>query len=110
MDTKLLGIACVLCAVVVEAFGQTFLKKAAEHESGFFNGYTCAGISCFAVEAVIWTLALKSLDVSVAYPMGSLAFVCVLMLSRFWLKETVSLKRWAGVVLILCGTAMVGLN
>jgi undecaprenyl phosphate-alpha-L-ara4N flippase subunit ArnE len=110
VDTKLLGITFVLCAVVIEAFGQTLLKKAAESRSGYLNVYSCAGLFCFAVEAVIWTLALKSLDVSVAYPMGSLAFVGVLMLSRFWLKETVSLKRWAGVVLILCGTAMVGLN
>jgi multidrug transporter EmrE-like cation transporter len=66
------------------------------------------GIACFAVEFVLWTLALQRLDVSLAYQLGCLSFVGVALLSRIWLGESISSKRWVGIILILIGSILVG--
>ena len=74
------------------------------------NRSVAVGIVCFAIEAVLWTMALRLLDVSVAFPAGSLCFVFVALLSRLWLQEQVGLERWIGVGLILGGVVVIGLS
>ena len=112
INDKEIGILLLFLAVTIEAFGQIFLKLAATKKTSHLGEpkHLSMGIACFVVEAIIWTMVLRSLAVSVAYPMGSLSFVAVIALSSLWLKEKVSAKRWIGVGLILGGNAMVGLN
>jgi drug/metabolite transporter (DMT)-like permease len=40
-------------------------------------------------------------------PSTAFGYVVVALLSKFWLHETVSLYRWAGIVLIVCGVGFV---
>lgn len=83
MSARPLGITCVLIAVLFEAFGQLALKRGAESASSQGGGLAQVGrlwrhrvvifgIACFVVEAILWTMALRLLDVSVAFPAGSL--------------------------------------
>jgi len=53
---------------------------------------------------------LRSLSVGIAYPIGALSFVFVTLLSQWWLGERVDLTRWAGVLLIILGTACVAMS
>lgn len=121
MSPRLLGLTCVTVATLFEAFGQLAFKQGAESAlvdggmSGLFrrlwrNRSVAVGIVCFVVEAVLWTMALRLLDVSIAFPAGSLCFVFVLLLSRLWLQEQVGLDRWVGVGLILSGVVLIGLS
>ena len=55
-------------------------------------------------------MALRFLDVSIAFPASSLGVIFVSLLSRFWMREQVGFKRWIGVGLILGGVVMIGLN
>ena len=64
---------------------------------------------CYGVEIALWTVVLHRLDVSVAFPMGSLSFVGVALLSRALLGEAVDRMRWIGVLCILAGTALMTL-
>lgn len=112
MSGHIIGIFLVLCSSMIEAFGQIFLKNSVrtnirEREK---RGWLAAGVGCMAADIVVWTFALTKLSVSIAYPMASLSFVMVVLLSRLVLREKVSKERWIGVVLILFGTAMLGLN
>jgi multidrug transporter EmrE-like cation transporter len=112
MTAHFIGLSWVLLAVLLEACGQTSLKNGANQGTNRIGkkSWIVIGISCFMCEAIAWTMVLRLLDVSIAYPLGSLSFVGIVLLSRLFLKERLSRQRWAGVILILCGTGLVGLH
>ncbi|HEY9677278.1 MAG TPA: EamA family transporter [Drouetiella sp.] len=113
MINQLFAIFLVACSTTIEAFGQIcFKKKSTRTVDGDLgsNMWLAGGIGCMIVEAVVWNCVLHKLNVSIAYPMGSLSFVMVLLLSKLLLKEKIQRERWIGVVLILCGTILLGLN
>jgi undecaprenyl phosphate-alpha-L-ara4N flippase subunit ArnE len=110
---QLVAIFLIVCATTIEAGGQLcFKKKSTRSADGDLGSrlWLACGIACMAIEAVVWTIVLENMNVSIAYPMGSLSFVMVLLMSRIFLKERVQRDRWIGVALILCGTVLLGLN
>jgi drug/metabolite transporter (DMT)-like permease len=40
-------------------------------------------------------------------PSTAFGYVVVALLSRYWLHETITLYRWAGILLIVCGVGFV---
>jgi drug/metabolite transporter (DMT)-like permease len=58
------------------------------------------------LESIVYTGALRYLDVSTAFPLSSLSFVVVTLLSQWMLRERVTAMRWLGVGLILSGTVL----
>jgi len=121
MSLRLLGLTFVTIAVLFEAVGQLAFKHGAERASadaskwGPFRGLwrnrsVAVGIACFVAQAVLWTMALRLLDLSIAFPASSLCFVFVGLLSRFWLKEQVGVARWVGLGFILGGVVMIELS
>ena len=124
MKPAMAGILALLAAVLVESFAQMFLKiGAAGGPNILLAAYRrCAGRLPFGAKAASWiafgviaygfeiflyTLALHFLDVSVAFPLGSLCFVGVALLSKLALGEMVGRARWLGVACILVGTLFV---
>jgi undecaprenyl phosphate-alpha-L-ara4N flippase subunit ArnE len=65
-----------------------------------------AGLAIVA-GTVLWLFVLYRMDVSRAFPMLSLGSILVVAVSRLYLKERVPLYRWAGVLLIASGIALV---
>lgn len=65
-----------------------------------------AGFSILAGTG-LWLYVLYAMDVSRAFPFLSLGSVVVVAVSKFYLGETVSMHRWAGVLLITIGVALV---
>jgi len=56
-------------------------------------------------------LALLSLwDLSLVIPVAALDYALVTIAARYWLAETVTPMRWAGVGLIVVGVAMTSLT
>ncbi|HEY9712652.1 MAG TPA: SMR family transporter [Chroococcales cyanobacterium] len=112
MAERLLGMLLLLCATTFEALGQLSLKSSAASKLGKAHErkWLVIGVLCFATEIILWTFVLTKLAVNTAFPMSSLSFVIIALLSRWVLKEHVSGKRWAGVWLILCGTSLVGVG
>ncbi len=109
-DQRLIGVALVFVAIWLEAVGQIALKKAAngDNEGGLNERavFLAAGTAFFILEIAAWTYVLRFLDVCIAFPMGSLSFVAVAILARVWLKEMISRRKWAGIGLIVGGTAL----
>ena len=63
-----------------------------------------------AFEAAFFGILLYLLaraDVSLVWPLTSLGFVITALAARFYLHETVSPVRWAGVALIVVGAGLV---
>ncbi len=50
-----------------------------------------------------WLGAIRHLDLSYAYAMASASIVIVAMLAAAWLGETLGLRAWLGLILILTG-------
>ena len=130
MTPKLIGLGLVLAAVTVESFAQLCLKLSSrggkpavdtsEDDSAGrlalptvlyrgppLNLYLAGGILLYFLEVLLYTLALSRLDLSIAFPLGSLSFVGVALLSKFILGEAVGWIRGLGVACILAGTILI---
>lgn len=122
MIERLPGLLLVLGSVITEGLGHVAFKRAADfgHNSPTAIAvlrtalkqykWVGSGVACFVAEGLCWSFALKTLDVSLAYPIGSLELVVIMVLSRVILKEQVGLRRWVGITLIIGGTILVGLS
>jgi drug/metabolite transporter (DMT)-like permease len=105
MSSTVLGVLLAILAAVIEGFAQVFLKKSSIVVSRR-NLWVTLGVGLFVLESVFYTGALRHLDVSTAFPISSLAFVTVAVLSQWLLGEAQSKLRWVGVGLILLGTGL----
>jgi undecaprenyl phosphate-alpha-L-ara4N flippase subunit ArnE len=101
-----IGIVLVVIAAFLEGLGQVSLKKSTLTKVRCFF-WIAAGVIVLALEALVYTEALRFLDVSVAFTILSLGTIAVTVLSRFVLGERVTKTRWIGVGLIFIGVALV---
>ncbi len=78
-----------------------FLKKTA------FNPYLISGIVCLATAMVFYTMSLRFLQLSVAYPiMTCSVVVMVAFLSHMLFDEHFTLWKFIGTALVLAGVAI----
>lgn len=66
------------------------------------------GIALHVVEFFLWLEILGRLPLSIAFPLESISYVIVLLATRIFLREAISIRRWAGVGLICAGIAVLG--
>lgn len=105
MTATTAGVVLVILCSIVEGVAQVFFKKSAlvPHRRALWVG---AGIALFILQALAYTGALQFVEVSTAFPMGSIGFVIVAILSQRMLGEPVTPMRWAGIVLIIAGVSL----
>jgi drug/metabolite transporter (DMT)-like permease len=82
-------------------------QRPSEWLAALFSPELLAAIVCIVAGTALWLAVLYRMDVSRAFPFLSLTTVIVMVASRFLLREPVSLRRWAGVLLIAGGIALV---
>ncbi|HEX9201580.1 MAG TPA: DMT family transporter [Acidobacteriaceae bacterium] len=71
------------------------------------NLWVVTGILCLLGFFASYLTALSWADLTFVLPSTAFGYVVVALLSKFWLHETISLYRWAGIVLIVCGVGFV---
>jgi len=100
------GIVLICVCAAMEGLAQISLKLSAEptRRRALWLGIS---IAMFLLAAVVYSGALRVLNVSVAYALDALGFVSVAVLSQVLLRERVSPTRWLGVVLIFIGTSLI---
>lgn len=69
----------------------------------FFDPFIFGALIMLFFATVFYLFALSKLPLSIAYPMLSSGYVLVVLLSKIFLKEKVSLRRWLGVFIIIIG-------
>ena len=114
MSVSPLGVALVAGAMVVESCAQLCLKLGSAAPVRPAPGvsprsrraWIAVGVAAYVVEIALYTLALRLMDVSVAFPLGSLCFVGVALLSRLVLREAIGWSRGLGIGLILAGVVL----
>lgn len=67
------------------------------------NPWVASALLASALAVLTWMVAMTELELSKAYPLASISFVLVLLLSAFFLNESVNGYKIAGVALIVCG-------
>jgi drug/metabolite transporter (DMT)-like permease len=73
----------------------------------FLNPYVFVGLACFGMSAVFWLIVLSRLELSLVYPMVSVAYILVAILSWIFFKENVTLIRWLGILVIVFGVFLI---
>ena len=93
MNRTTIGILLVVICAFLEGLGQVFLKKSVLTKVRWFM-WISAGVIVLALQALIYTEALKLLDVSVAFTILSLNLIAITVL---WVLLS-QIKRVAGAV------------
>ncbi len=71
------------------------------------NPWVVGGILCLLGFFASYLTALSWADLTFVLPSTAFGYVVVALLSKFWLHETISVYRWAGIILIVCGVGFV---
>ena len=104
----LLPLILVLIATVIGSFGSVFLKKGANKLSfnirALLKNYSLIiGIILYVTSSVFYIIALRFGELTVIYPLTSLSYVYISLLSVKFLNERMNTSKWSGIVLIIIG-------
>ncbi len=69
----------------------------------FVSPYILVGILSYLLSMILWLIILSRVELSFAYPMVSVGYIFVIVLSYFILHENISLLRLIGVITICVG-------
>jgi len=73
------------------------------------NWYVIVAIGMMAVSFFTFLTLLSVADLSFAVPATAATFVIETVIAKYFLKERVTWKRWAGAALVACGVALLAL-
>lgn len=116
----------ILFTVITNAAAQILLKQGMNAVGAFtiggaestmavlsriaLNPFVMLGLGTFVVSTASHMFVLSRVDVSVAYPFLSLAYVLVTVWAVMFLNETVNGTQIAGIVAILIGTVLIAMK
>ncbi len=114
IGTLIIALSLILLATLLAAYGSLFLKKGSKGRlklKELIKNYPLIlGLSFYGFSTVPFLIALKFVDLSVAYPITSLSYVWVILLSKKYLKEKIKKLKLAGIMFIILGVVLIGLS
>lgn len=99
--------------VILLVIGQTLFKLGIEKSGGLqwlqlaTSGYIWGGLALYGIATMVWFAVLSRLPLSVAYPLQSTAYVFGLLAAWMIFRETIALKQWLGVAIIIAGAYLI---
>lgn len=106
--------ALVFCCSIFGAAAQMLIKTGASRLAGasalamLTNLPLVAGYGLYGIGTILLILALRDGELSVLYPVISLTFVWVTLLSSYLFHEPITATKLAGITIIVCGVAILG--
>lgn len=107
------GKLIVMVCVVVMTIGQVLFKQVAVNYNkvGNFFDFGVIGLlsvagSLYLASSGLWVWALRSVEISKAYPYFALGFVFVPLLGAWLFGELLTLRYGLGVLLIVIGVSL----
>jgi small multidrug resistance pump len=105
----MMGYVFLALGILVGVAGQ-FLLKSGSDAAGIFEQFlkpaTVAGFACYGLAGVLYTLSLRSIPLSVAYPSVSASYVIVVVIAHLLWKEPLGLQQMTAVLLISGGIGL----
>jgi uncharacterized membrane protein len=87
--------------------GRLLVSPAAFVEA-LLNPWVAVGVSLLLIWLFSHMALLSWADLSYVLPVTSIGYVLAALAGRFFLHEQISVARWAGILLIVLGVALVG--
>jgi drug/metabolite transporter (DMT)-like permease len=106
----------VFFCTIIGAVAQIFFKLGANHLSKptpvqiLTSPTLLLGYSLYGISTMLLVLALRRGQLSLLYPIISLTYVWVTLLSMMIFKETLNFYKALGLVIIVFGVAVLGRN
>ena len=115
MTTQLWAVGLVVFATLLGAMGPILLKKGAKDFNlnplkQIKNYNMLGGIAVYALATIFFIPALKGGELSVLYPLVSVAYIWTTLLAMLVLKEKMNLMKWMGIAIIILGVSLIGLG
>lgn len=113
MTTSLNAVLLVIFATFIGAFGALALKYGAnkmtrQNKLSFINRRLLLGVCLYGLSSVFFLIGLKNGELSVLYPITSLSYIWISLLSIKMLKEKMNFYKWLGIAAILVGVTLIG--
>jgi drug/metabolite transporter (DMT)-like permease len=117
----------LLVSVLLGSIGQIFLKYGSSRLAtltqgqglfaslidsfkGIFTPYVFIGFCIYGLSSILWIRILRQVNLSFAYPMISLSYVVVVILSAMLFREKVPWPTTVGLLLICGGVSLIGIG
>jgi multidrug transporter EmrE-like cation transporter len=109
---KIIPYLILFVSILFSISGQLLMKYTMSHaEEGLFTWEfiqkLVLAVSVYCLGVVNWILALRSVKLSVAYPLTSLNYVGILFGSYYFFNEVITVTRIGGVITIFLGVLLV---
>ena len=99
-------ILLLVIMTIAGACGGFFFKKATQNGfkiSLYFMTYLGLGGFCYLMSSILNIIVLKHMSYTVVFPLTSITYIWTLLISYFFLKESFTVKKILGVILICIG-------
>lgn len=110
----------VIINILLMAIGQMLWKVGVRYMENRFSihgvfkilltPYVIGGFIFFATATIVWLYILSKEDISKVYPIQSLSYVAIAILSLIFFKEHIPMTRWCGILIIIFGAYLVAIN
>ena len=71
------------------------------------NKFVVLGFLCYAISAASWLVILSRVELSYAYPLISIGYILVMILSKYLFNETITGLRIAGTLAVCAGVFLI---
>lgn len=111
---KLISYLTLFLSIAFGIVGQLLMKHTMSNKTEQLFTWTfiqqlVLALSVYSLGIVNWIFALRTVKLSIAYPLTSLNYVGILLGSYYFFDEKITLIRVIGVVLIFLGVLLVAL-
>ena len=113
MKTQIGSVVLVIIGTFIGMFAPVLLKKASSNfNRNLFaqlkNFNLILGLTLYVLSAVVFIFALRGGDLSLLYPLVSISYVWVSLLSVKFLGEKMNKYKWLGIGFIILGVSLIG--
>jgi uncharacterized membrane protein len=115
LEQRRRSLALVVIFTLISAIAQACLKTGATALGAgptirgvLYDFPLIAGLMLYGVGTVLMVLALRHGELSVLWPVISLSYVWVTIISMVWFHEPMNLPKALGVAVIIFGVAILG--
>lgn len=115
MATSLWAMALAVLVTIIGTFAALFIKLGSKTFSfdplKLIKNYNLlAGAVLYGVSSILFVLALKGGDLSVLFPLLSVGYIWILIVSAKFLGERITASKLAGIAFILVGVSLIGIS
>lgn len=108
----------ILSSVSLNAFAQLFIRKGMLKIGEisfnfeqivkmvlavFTNIYLLAGMFSYGISVILWMIVLSKVNVSLAYPLGSVGYIITTVLAYLFFNEPITFQKVLGIIIICIG-------